>query len=106
MLLPNQTQATLKCFASRRFPTPPLIGAEAPAPAINIVVNKKTFSEHCDSLHPPNPVFGSIMVALVVIGLIGNSLVFFTILVLHEYKKSVTNWSVKSLKKHEYINKI
>ena len=39
-----------------------------------------------------NKVFGAIIIVLIVVGLVGNILVFMTITVLREYKKSVTTW--------------
>ena len=53
-------------------------------------VNRKDIL--CDEWRQPQIVFGIIMSLMVVVGLIGNLLVFSIILILQEYKKSVTNW--------------
>ena len=46
----------------------------------------------CRDANQPQVEFGIIMILLVVVGLIGNLIVFSIILILQEYKKSVTNW--------------
>jgi len=48
--------------------------------------------DQCAFLNEPQIEFGIIMILLVVIGLIGNIIVFSIIVILQEYKKSVTNW--------------
>jgi len=43
----------------------------------------------------PRRAFGSVILAFVVVGLLGNILIAAIILILKEYRKSVANWFVR-----------
>ncbi|CAK8693229.1 unnamed protein product [Clavelina lepadiformis] len=53
--------------------------------------------EICKIQQEPQIAFGVVMIALIIIGLVGNILVIVTILLLQEFKKSVTNWYILQL---------
>lgn len=57
----------------------------------------KKDGDECDYEGQSQTTFGIIMILLVIIGLIGNLMVFSIIVILQEYKKSVTNWYVNEL---------
>lgn len=63
----------------------------------DILNSEENIRAQCQSSWIPDVAMSAFMIAIVIVGLFGNAIVFFVILVLKEYRKSVSNWYVLQL---------